>query len=113
MKVHFLPHGQRPAAAPSPHHLPCQWSPPLPPRRARGVGGRPAAAGFPLVELMVVIVIIGLLATLVMIHVMHSPHRALNWKARARGSTPEHVVETYQPKHPLHPTTNNGHDPHP
>src|SRR3546814_15019470 len=65
MKMHFLPRCQRPAAAPSPHHLPCKWFPPLPLTQERDSGGRPAAAasqrGFTLVELMVVIVIIGLL----------------------------------------------------
>lgn len=58
----------RPAAAPSPHRLLCNRSPPLPLTRERDIGGRPAAAvflrgaGFSLVEMLVALVIFGLIA---------------------------------------------------
>src|SRR3546814_1159168 len=80
--------------------LPCKWFPPLPLTQERDSGGRPAAAasqrGFTLVELMVMIVIIGLLATVVMINVMPSQDRAMIEKARADVSTLEPAVETYR-----------------
>jgi general secretion pathway protein G len=52
--------------------------------------------GFTLVELMVVIVIIGLLATVVAINVLPSQDRAMVGKARADISTLEQAVETYR-----------------
>ena len=42
-----------------------------------------AEAGFTLLELMVVIVILGLLATIVMVNVLPSQDRAMKEKARA------------------------------
>ena len=60
---------------------------------------RPAKAaeeGFTLVELMVVIVIIGLLATVVMINVLPSQDRAMATKARADIATLEQAVEMYR-----------------
>jgi general secretion pathway protein G len=60
------------------------------PRAARG------EAGFTLVELMVVIVIIGLLATIVMINVLPSQDRAMVEKARADISVLEQAVELYR-----------------
>jgi general secretion pathway protein G len=53
-------------------------------------------AGFTLVELMVVIVIIGLLATVVMINVLPSQDRAMIEKARADIATLEQAVDTYR-----------------
>ncbi|HYC98943.1 type II secretion system major pseudopilin GspG [Brevundimonas sp.] len=53
-------------------------------------------AGFTLVELMVVIVIIGLLATVVAINVLPSQDRAMIGKARADISVLEQAVETYR-----------------
>jgi len=53
-------------------------------------------AGFTLVELMVVIVIIGLLATVVMINVLPSQDRAMVEKARADISVLEQAVELYR-----------------
>ena len=53
-------------------------------------------AGFTLVELMVVIVIIGLLATVVMINVLPSQDRAMVEKARADVATLEQAVDTYR-----------------
>lgn len=53
-------------------------------------------AGFTLVELMVVIVIIGLLATVVAINVLPSQDRAMIGKARADIATLEQAIETYR-----------------
>ncbi|MGZ9098206.1 MAG: type II secretion system major pseudopilin GspG [Brevundimonas sp.] len=53
-------------------------------------------AGFTLVELMVVIVIIGLLATVVAINVLPSQDRAMVAKARADISVLEQAIETYR-----------------
>ena len=52
--------------------------------------------GFTLVELMVVIVIIGLLATVVMINVMPSQDRAMITKARADIATLSQAMEMYR-----------------
>ncbi len=52
--------------------------------------------GFTLVELMVVIVIIGLLATVVVINVLPSQDRAMVGKARADISVLEQAIETYR-----------------
>jgi general secretion pathway protein G len=53
-------------------------------------------AGFTLVELMVVIVIIGLLAAVVAINVLPSQDRAMVGKAKADISTLEQAIETYR-----------------
>jgi general secretion pathway protein G len=66
------------------------------------------AAGFTLVELMVVIVIIGLLATVVMINVMPSQDRAMQEKARADVSTLEQALDTYRLDNLSYPTTEQG-----
>ena len=76
---------------------------PRPPARRR-------AAGFTLIELMVVIVIIGLLATVVMINVMPSQDRAMAEKARADVSTLEQAVETYRLDNLTYPRTEDGLD---
>ena len=52
--------------------------------------------GFTLVELMVVIVIIGLLATVVAINVLPSQDRAMTTKAKADIATLEQAIETYR-----------------
>jgi general secretion pathway protein G len=64
-------------------------------RRARR-GSASNREGFTLVELMVVIVIIGLLATVVVINVLPSQDRAMVGKARADISVLEQAVETYR-----------------
>lgn len=53
-------------------------------------------AGFTLVELMVVIVIIGLLATVVAINVLPSQDKAMVGKAKADIATLEQAIETYR-----------------
>ena len=72
------------------------------------VGLQSHAAGFTLVELMVVIVIIGLLATMVMINVMPSQDRAMVEKARADVSVLEQAMETYRLDNLVYPTTEQG-----
>jgi general secretion pathway protein G len=69
---------------------------------------RPRAAGFTLVELMVVIVIVGLLATVVMINVMPSQDRATAEKARADVSVLEQAIETYRLDNLSYPRTEDG-----
>ncbi|WP_101925372.1 type II secretion system major pseudopilin GspG [Luteimonas cellulosilyticus] len=69
---------------------------------------RPASAGFTLIELMVVIVIIGLLATVVMINVLPSQDRAMAEKARADVSLLEQAIETYRLDNLTYPRTEQG-----
>ncbi len=64
-------------------------------RRARR-GSAQKRAGFTLVELMVVIVIIGLLATVVAINVLPSQDKAMVGKAKADIATLEQAIETYR-----------------
>lgn len=61
--------------------------------------------GFTLVELMVVIVIIGLLATVVMINVMPSQDRAMATKARADIATLGQAMEMYRLEGMRYPPT--------
>lgn len=53
-------------------------------------------AGFTLVEMMVVVVILGLLATVVIINVLPAQGRAMKEKARADITTLEQAVESYR-----------------
>ena len=69
---------------------------------------RPREQGFSLVELMVVIVIIGLPATIVIINVMPAADRAAATKARADIATPEQAVEMYRLDHMTYPTSQQG-----
>lgn len=64
--------------------------------------------GFTLVELMVVLVIIGLLATIVIINVMPAVDRAASTKAHADISTLEQAIEMYRLDHLRYPTQAEG-----
>lgn len=76
--------------------------PPRPmPKRTTG----PSEDGFTLVELMVVIVIIGLLATVVMINVLPSQDKAMATKARADIATLEQALEMYRLDNLSYPTS--------
>lgn len=67
-----------------------------------------AEEGFTLVELMVVIVIIGLLATVVIINVMPATDRAATTKARADIATLEQAIDMYRLDHLRYPTSQEG-----
>lgn len=69
---------------------------------------RNLSRGFTLVELMVVIVIIGLLATVVTINVMPSQDRAMVEKARADISVLEQALETYRLDNLVYPESAQG-----
>ncbi len=69
----------------------CHWGPGL----RRGDAGE-SEGGFTLVELMVVIVIIGLLATVVVINVMPATDKAAITKAKADVGVLEQGVEMYR-----------------
>jgi general secretion pathway protein G len=77
------------------------------PRPGRGAA---RVRGFTLVELMVVIVIIGLLATVVAINVMPSQDRAMVEKARADIAVLEQALETYRLDNMVYPDTAQGLD---
>jgi general secretion pathway protein G len=64
--------------------------------------------GFTLVELMVVLVIIGLLATIVIINVMPAADRAAVTKAQADIATLEQGIEMYRLDNQRYPTTEEG-----
>lgn len=65
-------------------------------------------AGFTLVELMVVIVIIGLLATVVVINVMPSQDKAMTTKARADLATISQALEMYRLDNMSYPSSAQG-----
>lgn len=71
-------------------------------------GPAPSEAGFTLVELMVVIVIIGLLATVVIINVMPATDKAAVTKAKADISTLEQGVEMFRLNNLQYPTPQQG-----
>lgn len=64
--------------------------------------------GFTLVEMMVVIVIIGLLATVVIINVLPATDRAANTRVRADLATLEQGIEMYRLENLRYPTTEEG-----
>jgi general secretion pathway protein G len=69
---------------------------------------RSAEHGFTLIELMVVIVILGLLATIVVINVLPSQDRAMVGKAQADIATLEQAVELYRLNNLAYPGTADG-----
>ena len=79
----------------------------VPQRLMRGIA-RKREEGFTLVEMMVVIVIIGLLATIVIINVMPAADRAAMTKARADISTLEQGIEMYRLDNMRYPTNEEG-----
>jgi len=72
------------------------------------IANRAGEAGFTLIELMVVIVIIGLLATVVMFNVLPSQDRAMVEKARADVAVLEQAIETYRLETLAFPRTDDG-----
>src|SRR4028119_2229917 len=64
--------------------------------------------GFTLVELMVVIVIIGLLATVVMVNVLPSQDKAMATKAKADIATLEQAMEMYRLDNLSYPSGSDG-----
>jgi general secretion pathway protein G len=69
---------------------------------------RSAEHGFTLVELMVVIVIIGLLATIVAINVIPATDKARTEKAKADVATIEQALEQYRLDNLSYPSTTEG-----
>lgn len=69
---------------------------------------RSKRAGFSLLELMVVLVILGLLATIVVINVLPSQDRAMVEKATADIRTLEQAVELYRLEMLSYPSTEDG-----
>lgn len=64
--------------------------------------------GFTLIELMVVIVLIGLLATVVVVNVMPSQERAMTEKARADVALLEQSLDAYRLDNLVYPRTEQG-----
>ena len=69
---------------------------------------RSAEHGFTLVELMVVIVILGLLATVVLLNVMPSGEKAKITKAKVDISTIESALDAYKLSNDNYPSTSQG-----
>ena len=77
-------------------------------RRRRFPTGKAGEEGFSLVELMVVIVIIGLLATIVIINVMPAADRAATTKVRADIATLEQAIDIYKIDNLAYPPVTEG-----
>ena len=77
-------------------------------QRFQASGPRDSERGFTLVELMVVIVIIGLLATVVMINIAPATDKAAATKVRADVSTLEQGVEMYRLSKMNYPAGSDG-----
>ena len=72
------------------------------------IARRRSEAGFTLIEMMVVVVIIGLLATVVVINVLPSQDRAMREKARADIAVLEQAVESYRLDNFTYPGAEDG-----
>ena len=81
---------------------------PIHPMRTRCTRPLRQQRGFTLIELMVVIVIIGLLATVVTLNVMPSQDRAMVEKARADIAVLEQALETYRLDNLVYPASEQG-----
>ena len=81
-------------------------SPPFDKLRANGIGR--SEAGFTLVELMVVIVIIGLLATIVALNVLPATGKAREAKAKADIASLEQALDQYRLDNINYPTAADG-----
>lgn len=79
-----------------------------PARPYRELRVRPRERGFTLTELMVVIFIIGLLATVVLINVLPSQDRSMVTKAEADIATLEQALEMYRLDNLAYPATSEG-----
>ncbi|MFM9852390.1 MAG: type II secretion system major pseudopilin GspG, partial [Sphingomonadaceae bacterium] len=69
---------------------------------------RSAEHGFTLIELMVVIVILGILATIVVLNVLPNQDRAMIAKAKADISLIEQSLEMYRLNNLVYPSTTDG-----
>ncbi len=76
--------------------------------RSPAASPAPPQAGFTLIELMVVILIIGLLTTIVVVNVLPSRDRAMVEKARADIALLEQALEIYRLDMFSYPTTIDG-----
>lgn len=77
-------------------------------KQASGCEHPKSERGFTLLELMVAIVILGLLATVVMINVLPSRDKAMREKAKADVAVLEQAVESYRLDNYVFPTTEQG-----
>ena len=77
-------------------------------RHSDGITECPAANGFTLVELMVVIFIIGLLTTIVVINVLPNQDKAMVQKAKADISVLAQAMETYRLDNLTYPAAGEG-----
>jgi general secretion pathway protein G len=109
-KILSLRHA-RESAEPLPDEAPAAAVRELDPRPRAGdekQARRAAEQGFTLVELMVVIVIIGLLATIVAINVIPATDTARVEKAKADISTIEQALEQYRLDNLTYPSSSDG-----
>ena len=74
----------------------------------KSTAARAGQDGFTLVEIMVVMAIIGLLATMVIINVLPSQDKAMREKARADVATLEQALEMYRLDNQQYPRTVEG-----